>query len=107
MAKVTKLKRPELTPTDKIYLIGVAKGAFITLKHAFISVFGKSRGADALKSSGTGVTMQYPEQKWDDQLPDYYRGAPALVTDEQDRERCVSCQLCEFICPPKAIKITL
>ena len=50
--------------------------------------------------------MQYPEQKWDGHLPDYYRGAPALVTDEQDRERCVSCQLCEFICPPKAIKIT-
>ena len=105
MAKVTKLKRPELNATDKIYLIGVAKAAFITLKHAFISVFGKSRGADLLNSSGTGVTMQYPETKWDDQLPEYYRGAPALVTDEQDRERCVSCQLCEFICPPRAIKI--
>ena len=49
--------------------------------------------------------MQYPEEKWDDQLPDYYRGAPALVTDEQGRERCVSCQLCEFICPPRAITI--
>jgi len=69
MAKVTKLKRPELTTKDNIYLIGIAKGAFITLKHAFISVFGKSRGADSLASSGTGVTMQYPEQKWDDHLP--------------------------------------
>ena len=51
------------------------------------------------------VTMQYPEEKWDDQLPDYYRGAPTLVTDEHGRERCVSCQLCEFICPPRAITI--
>lgn len=106
MAKVTKLQRPKLSKSDEIYLIGIFKGTLVTLKHAFKSVFGKSRGADSLKSSGLGVTMQYPEEKWDDELPEYYRGAPALVTDEQDRERCVSCQLCEFICPPKAIKIT-
>ena len=45
--------------------------------------------------------MQYPEEKWDAHLPEYYRGAPALVTDEHGRERCVACQLCEFICPPR------
>ena len=53
----------------------------------------------------TKVTMQYPEQKWDSHLPDHYRGAPALVKDERGRVRCVACQLCEFICPPRAIKI--
>src|SRR5438552_3202207 len=53
----------------------------------------------------TKVTMQYPEQKWDSSLPDHYRGAPALVRDEDGRVRCVACQLCEFICPPRAIKI--
>ncbi len=106
MAKVTKLKRPELNRAEEGYLWSIFKGSLVTLGHALRSVRGKSRGAESLNSSGLGITMQYPEQKWDDHLPEYYRGAPALVTDEQDRERCVSCQLCEFICPPKAIKIT-
>src|SRR5438093_1521502 len=53
----------------------------------------------------TQVTMQYPEQRWDTSLPDHYRGAPALVRDDDGRVRCVACQLCEFICPPRAIKI--
>ena len=100
-----KVKRPKLSLSEKMYLPGIFKGFFITLTHAVKSLAGKSRGAAGMNSSGLGITMQYPEQKWDDQLPEYYRGAPALVTDEQDRERCVSCQLCEFICPPKAIKI--
>lgn len=105
MAKVTKLSRPKLKKKDEFYLLAIFKGTLVTLKHGWRSLTGKTRGGESLNSSGLGITMQYPEQKWDDQLPDHYRGAPALVTDEQDRERCVSCQLCEFICPPKAIKI--
>jgi NADH-quinone oxidoreductase subunit I len=27
------------------------------------------------------------------------------VRDPNGREKCVSCQLCEFVCPPKAIRI--
>ncbi len=102
---VIKVKRPDLATGEKLYLGAIVKGFFITMKHAFDSLRGKTRGADTLKSSGLGATMQFPEQRWDDQMPEYYRGAPALVTDEQGRERCVSCQLCEFICPPKAIRI--
>ncbi len=67
---------------------------FITFKHILTSITGKKK-----------VTMQYPEEKWDAHLPDYYRGAPTLVTDEHGKERCVACQLCEFICPPRAITI--
>ena len=103
---IVKVERPKLSAGEKIYFGAIFKGVIITLRHAFRSFFGKTTGAEELNSSGVGVTMQYPEKKWDDKLPEYYRGAPALVTDERDREKCVSCQLCEFICPPKAIKIT-
>ena len=47
--------------------------------------------------------MQYPEEKW--VVPEGYRGAPYLVKDQEGRTKCVSCQLCEFVCPPKAIRI--
>jgi NADH-quinone oxidoreductase subunit I len=50
------------------------------------------------------VTLQYPEQR--PAIPPGYRGVPTLVMDPNGREKCVSCQLCEFVCPPRAIRIT-
>lgn len=92
------VQRPKLAWHERWFLSTFAKGLKITLGHAlktFLEITGRKEK----------VTMEYPEQKWDEHLPEYYRGAPALVTDELGRERCVSCQLCEFICPPKAIRI--
>ncbi len=88
------LQRPKLSLAERLYLPALLGGLFLTIKHFVKTMTG-----------ATKVTMQYPEQKWDDQLPDWYRGAPTLVKDEWGRERCVSCQLCEFICPPRAITI--
>jgi len=84
------VQRPKLAWHEKLFISTLFKGLKITIGHAVRMLRGK-----------THVTLQYPEQKWDDQLPEWYRGAPALVTDEHGRERCVSCQLCEFICPPE------
>ena len=89
------IQRPALTLKEKLYLPSIFSGLATTLRHAVNMLRGK-----------THVSMQYPEEKWDSHLPSYYRGAPALVKDEHGRERCVACQLCEFICPPRAIKIT-
>ncbi len=89
-----KVSRPNLTFAEKIYLPSVLAGLRITLGHLWRMLRGK-----------THVVMQYPEEKWDSHLPEYYRGAPTLVRDEHGRTRCVSCQLCEFICPPRAIRI--
>ena len=88
------VKRPKLSLAEKMYLPALLGGLRITLGHAIRILQRKKK-----------VTMQYPEERWDSQMPEYYRGAPALVTDEHGRERCVACQLCEFICPPRAITI--
>src|SRR5438445_12627207 len=88
------VSRPKLNWRERLYLPAIVAGLAITFKHFKNLLLGRTK-----------VTMQYPEQKWDGNLPDYYRGAPALVRDEDGRVRCVACQLCEFICPPLAIKI--
>ena len=80
--------RQPLSLWERLYLPAVIGGFKVTLRHFF-----KKK-----------VTMQYPEQKW--VVPDGYRGAPYLVRDQEGRTKCVSCQLCEFVCPPKAIRIT-
>lgn len=88
------VRRPNLNLAEKLYLPALVAGLAITWKHFKNMMLGKTK-----------VTMQYPEERWDSHLPEHYRGAPTLVKDEQDRERCVACQLCEFICPPRAITI--
>ena len=86
------VSRPKLSWFENLYLPGIFKGLVVTAGHFKRVLFNK----------GT-VTMQYPEEKWT--LPEHYRGAPTLVRDEEGREKCVSCQLCEFVCPPRAIRI--
>lgn len=86
--------RPKLTLGDKLYLPQIVAGLAITIKHFKNMLLGRTK-----------VIMQYPEEKWDANLPPHYRGAPTLVKDEHGRERCVACQMCEFICPPRAIRI--
>jgi len=82
------MDRPAASPAVSCYFTAVTGGIRVTLNH-----FLRKK-----------ITMQYPEQKW--QLPENYRGAPYLVKDQDGRVKCVSCQLCEFVCPPKAIRIT-
>ena len=87
------VNRKSLTFWEKLYLPAIIGGIKVTTKHAWNTLV-----------RGKVVTMQYPEQKWT--LPDNYRGAPYLVKDQEGHTKCVSCQLCEFVCPPKAIRIT-
>lgn len=88
------VSRPKLTFWERIYLPTIVGGLAITIKHFKQMLLGRTK-----------VVMQYPEEKWDAHMPEHYRGAPTLVRDDKGRERCVACQLCEFICPPRCIAI--
>jgi NADH-quinone oxidoreductase subunit I len=85
---VIKIERKPLSLAERTYLPQIASGLKTTLKHLF----------------APKVTLEYPEQR--PPIPAGYRGVPTLVKDPNGREKCVSCQLCEFVCPPKAIRIT-
>jgi NADH-quinone oxidoreductase subunit I len=85
---VIPLERKPLTFAERTYLPSIASGLKTTLKHLLAPT----------------ITMEYPEQR--PAIPPGYRGVPTLVMDPHGREKCVSCQLCEFVCPPKAIRIT-
>jgi NADH-quinone oxidoreductase subunit I len=87
------VNRKALTFWEKLYLPAIIGGIKVTTKHAWNTLILRKV-----------VTMEYPEQKWT--LPENYRGAPYLVKDQEGNTKCVSCQLCEFVCPPKAIRIT-
>lgn len=85
---VKVLQRKPLTFAERTYLPQVIQGMVITMRH----LLSRAR------------TLEYPEQR--PAIPPGYRGAPTLVKDPHGRVKCVSCQLCEFVCPPKAIRIT-
>lgn len=85
MGKV--VERKPLRWFEELYLPAIVSGLARTFRQMF----------------QPNITLQYPEER--PEIREGYRGAPGLVRDELGREKCVSCQLCEYICPPKAITI--
>src|SRR5437867_2109913 len=81
------VKRRELNLWERLYLPEIARGLALTFKH----IFRKK------------VTLQYPEER--PVLAPNFRGLPVLVMDQDQRIKCVACQLCQFVCPPEAITI--
>jgi NADH-quinone oxidoreductase subunit I len=92
------VKRERLTFWERLYLPAILGGFKVTLRH-FANTFFKGKTAARQIAGG-----YYPEVPWT--VGPNYRGAPYLVRDQEGKTKCVSCQLCEFVCPPKAILIT-
>lgn len=75
----------QMTWSEKIYVVAIVKGMWMTLKHFF----------------GKKITIQYPEQKRE--YSPVYRGRHVLMRDTEGRERCTACGLCALACPAEAI----
>ena len=85
---VIEVQRKSLSFVERTYIPAILSGLKTTWKRML----------------APNVTLEYPEKR--PEIPAGYRGVPTLVKDPNGREKCVSCQLCEFVCPPKAIRIT-
>lgn len=84
---VKPVNRKKTTFIERLYMPAILKGLSITFRRMF----------------NKKVTMQFPEERWE--VREDYRGAPVLVSDDENRPKCVACSLCEYVCPPKAIYI--
>lgn len=87
MIKIKKIRVPEMSFWERIYLPNILKGMGITGRHIV----------------SKGVTLQYPEEKWVPRKG--YRGAHRLNKDEHGRPKCVACEMCSSACPAKCIHI--
>lgn len=83
--KKIQVSENKMTFLEKLYLINIAKGMWVTFKHMF------KRKA----------TIKYPEEKRT--FSPVYRGRHMLMRDDQGRERCTACGLCALSCPAEAI----
>ena len=82
-----QVKRVRRDFWHRLVLPSVLQGLWVTLRHMF------------LKKD----TIQYPDQRR--QFGERYRGVPVLVKDQDGREKCVACYMCQWVCPPRAITI--
>jgi NADH-quinone oxidoreductase subunit I len=92
------VERKKLSLWERLFVPAFIGGLQVTWRHFVRTLF---RRQNAAVTTAGGY---HPEVKWT--VQEGYRGAPYLVRDQEGRPKCVSCQLCEFVCPPKAIKIT-
>ena len=80
-----QVSNKEMTFLERLYLIAIVKGLWITIKHFF----------------SKKATIHYPEQVRE--FSPVYRGRHMLKRDEQGRENCTACGLCALSCPAEAI----
>jgi len=73
---------------SRLFAFDIIRGMYLTLKHMFFRP----------------VTLNYPYER--SFVSARFRGEHMLRRYDSGEERCISCKLCEAVCPAQAITIT-
>ena len=98
------MNRRDLNFTERLYLLEVFKGLWLTSRH-FFSNFWKhlARQLGFTTIEKGAVTFQYPEERRP--FSPRYRSRHRLTKREDGSPRCVACMMCETACPARCIYI--
>ncbi len=77
---------------ERVYLIAILQGMWITLKRFCAGAF-----------LGKRDTINYPEERRE--YSQRFRGMHFISVDENKTENCTSCYLCQTVCPAECITI--
>jgi NADH-quinone oxidoreductase subunit I len=104
MAKL--IPKPDMSLTEKAYVVETAKGLKLTMGRFFKNVFAKhardEQGHELLRR-GDIDTVDYPEEKRE--YPPRFRGVHRLTHRLDGSPRCVACLCCSTACPAQCIYI--
>lgn len=95
------VKPREYTTTEKLYLIEIARGLFVTISHFLRNVIDAALRRPREKRQIK--TWEYPEEprRYDDRARLIHR----LVKRPDGTPKCVACYMCATACPALAIEI--
>jgi NADH-quinone oxidoreductase subunit I len=89
------VKKQKLTLSEKLYVVEVARGMWVTMSHFLRNLLNPS----ALP------TINYPEEKRT--LDKNYRGLHRLLKNEAGELKCTACKICANACPSHCITVEM
>lgn len=88
----TKNVSKEYSLNEKMYIVPIFFGLWVTLKRFFEGFFLRKK-----------YTIMYPEEKRE--YSNRFRGMHFISVDQNKTENCTACFLCETVCPAECIHI--
>jgi NADH-quinone oxidoreductase subunit I len=91
--RVTSVSRRRRSLSERVYVVEVARGLGITIRHLLANLFGRVRR----------YTTSFPEGKTS--FPPRFRSRHRLLKKEDGSPRCTACMCCATACPAGCIYI--